>query len=102
VATNLLFHQQEETPMDAGIKTAVCTEYERLLKESHHALSEYNEHLEWDDELHNLQEKYDQAYGRLRSHARDCEFCQFVSRMQLRPAALKTTDSLEPNRFMHV
>jgi hypothetical protein len=27
--------------MDADIKTAVCTEYERLLKESHQALSEY-------------------------------------------------------------
>jgi hypothetical protein len=81
--------------MDADIKTAVCTEYERLLKESHQALSEYNEHLEWDDELHNLQEKYDKAYRRLRNHARGCEFCQFVSRMQLRPAPA------DSNRFMH-
>jgi hypothetical protein len=87
VATNLLFRQEEETPMDAGIKTAVCTEYERLLKESHQALSEYNEHLEWDEELRNLQVKYDKAYYRLRNHARDCEFCQFVSGMQLRTAA---------------
>jgi len=32
--------------MDADIKTAVCTEGERLLKESHQALSEFNEYLE--------------------------------------------------------
>ena len=64
-------------------------------KESHQALSEYNEHLEWDDELRNLQAKYDKAYHRLRNHARDCEFCQFVSRMQLRPAVADST------RFMH-
>ena len=73
--------------MDADIKTAVCTEYERLLKESRQALSEYNEHVEWDDELRNLQAKYDKAHHRFRNHSRDCEFCQFVSRMQLRPAA---------------
>ena len=30
--------------MNAGIKTAVCTEYERLLKNSHQALAEFNEH----------------------------------------------------------
>ena len=73
--------------MDANIKTAVCTEYERLLTESHQALSEFNEYLEWDDELRNRQTKYDKAYRRLRNHARDCELCQFVLRMQLRPAA---------------
>jgi len=73
--------------MDADIKTAVCTEYERLLKESHQALAEFNEYLEWDDELRNRQAKYDKAYRRLRNHARDCELCQFVLRMQLRPAA---------------
>lgn len=73
--------------MNADIKTAVCAEYERLLTESHQALSEFNEYLEWDDELRNRQEKYDQAYSRLRNHARDCELCQFVSRMHLRTAA---------------
>jgi hypothetical protein len=87
VATNLLFRQQEETPMDADIKTSVCTKYERLLTESQQALSEFNEYLEWDDELRNRQAKYDKAYRRLRNHARDCELCQFVLRIQVRTAA---------------
>jgi hypothetical protein len=73
--------------MDADIKTAVCTEYERLLTESHQALSEFNEYMEWDDELRNRRKKYDKAYRRLRNHARECELCQFVSRMHLRTAA---------------
>jgi hypothetical protein len=73
--------------MEANIKTAVCTEYERLLTESHQALAEFNEYLEWDEELRNRQEKYDQAYRRLRNHVRDCELCQFVSRMRLGAAA---------------
>ena len=73
--------------MDAVIKTAVCTEYERLLKESHQALAEFNEYLEWDDELRNRQAKYDKAYRRLRNHARGCELCQLVLRMQLLRAA---------------
>jgi hypothetical protein len=84
--------------MDADIKTAVCTEYESLLKESHQALSEFNEHLagvltigvggkKWDNELLKRQAKYAKAYHHLQNHARDCELCQFVLRMQLRPAA---------------
>jgi len=87
LAINLLSRQQEEIPMDADIKTAVCTEYERLLKESHQALSEYNEHLEWDDELRNLQAKYDKAHWNLRNHARNCELCSCVARISVLAAA---------------
>jgi len=84
--------------MDTDIKTAGCSEYEGLLTESHQALSEFNEHLagvltigvggkKWDDEMRNRQAKYARAYRRLQNHAHECELCQFVLRMPLRPAA---------------
>jgi hypothetical protein len=84
--------------MDAVIKTAVCTEYERLLKDSHQALAEFNEHLsgvltigvggkKWDDELRNRQAKYAKAYWNLQKHARNCELCDFVSRISVLAAA---------------
>ena len=76
-----------DADIHSAVNSAVCTEYERLLKESYQALSEYNEHLEWDDELRNLQAKYDKAYHRLRTHARDCELCQCVSRISVLAAA---------------
>ena len=84
--------------MDAVIKTAVCTEYERLLKDSHQALAEFNEHLagvltigvggkKWDDELRKRQAKYAKAYWNLRNHARNCELCTFISRINVLAAA---------------
>ena len=84
--------------MDAAIRTAVCTEYERLLKESHQALVEFNEHLagvltldvggkEWDDEMRKRQAKYAKAYWNLRNHARNCELCAFVSGINMLAAA---------------
>jgi len=84
--------------MDAVIKTAVCTEYERLLKDSHQALAEFNQHLagvltigvggkKWEDELRNRQAKYAKASWNLRNHARNCELCDFVSRISVLAAA---------------
>jgi hypothetical protein len=84
--------------MGADIRTAVCTEYRRLLTESQQALGEFNAHLagvlssggsgkEWDDELRKRQAKYAKAYRHLQNHARDCELCQFALRIRVRPAA---------------
>jgi hypothetical protein len=84
--------------MDAVIRTAVCTEYERLLKDSHQALAELNEHLagvltigvggkKWEDELRNRQAKYAKASWNLRNHASNCELCDFVSRISVLAAA---------------
>jgi hypothetical protein len=84
--------------MDADIETAVCIEYERLLTESHQALAEFNEHLagvltigvggkKWDDELRKRQAKYAKAYWNLQNHARNCELCDFVSRISMLAAA---------------
>lgn len=72
--------------MDANVRSAVCTDYERLLKESQRALAAFKAHMKWDDELHNLQLKYDKAYSRLRNHSRNCELCQ-SARAQLHAAA---------------
>ena len=84
--------------MDADIRTAVCTEHERLLKESHQALAEFNEHLagvltsnmggkKWDDELRKRQAKYAKAYCNLQDHAHNCALCAFVSGINVLAAA---------------
>jgi hypothetical protein len=84
--------------MNADIRTAVCIEHERLLKESHQALVELNEHLagvltigandkERDDEFRKRQAKYAKAYNNLQSHARNCELCSFDSAINVRSAA---------------
>ena len=84
--------------MNADTRTAVCIEHERLLKESHQALVELNEHLagvltigandkERDDEFRKRQAKYAKAYNNLQNHARNCELCSFNSRFNMRSAA---------------
>lgn len=84
--------------MEADIRTAVCTEHERLLKESHQALAEFNEHLagvltfnmgekKWDAELLKRQAKYAKAYWNSQNHAHNCELCAFVSGMNVLAAA---------------
>jgi len=84
--------------MNAGTRTAVCTEYEKVLKESHQALAEFNEHLagvltiggggkKWDDQLRKRQAKYAKAYCNLQDHARNCELCDVVSRINVLAAA---------------
>jgi intergrase/recombinase len=94
----ICFYCGKETAMDAAVRTAVCTEYERLLKESHQALAEFNEHLagvltfdvggkKWDDELRKRQAKYAKAYRNLQNHAHNCELCALVSGINVLAAA---------------
>jgi len=84
--------------MDADIRTAVCIEHEKLLKESPQALAEFNEHLagvlapniggkKWDGELRIGQAKY----CNLQNHARNCAFCAVVLEINVLTAAYKTT-----------
>ena len=84
--------------MNADVRTAVCIEHERLLKESHQALVELNEHLagvvtigvngkERDDEFRKRQAKYAKAYNNLQNHSHNCELCSFDSGMNVRSAA---------------
>ena len=84
--------------MNADVRTAVCVEHERLLKQSYQALVELNEHLagvrtigvigkERDNEFRKRQAKYAKAYNKLQNHARNCELCSFYSELNMRSAA---------------
>jgi hypothetical protein len=64
-------------------KTAVCADYEILLKECQAALEACDDHMsgkEVDDELLRLQAAYAKAWATLRRHVRDCEVCQFFAK----------------------
>jgi len=69
-------------------KTAVCADYEILLKECQAVLEACDDRRETidqshisgkevDDELLRLQAAYAKACATLRRHVRDCEVCQF-------------------------
>jgi hypothetical protein len=77
---------------ELSFKTAVCTKYEELLHECQRALEVWRRrreqvaetHLsgkEIGDELQKLQAHYAKAYSSLRRHDKQCELCQFVSRI---------------------
>ncbi len=69
--------------------TAICSDYETLLKESQQALVNWRERSEevsrFDlqgqkigDELQKLQADYATAYHRLEQHGKTCILCQFT------------------------
>jgi hypothetical protein len=80
---------------ELSVKTAVCTEYEKLLEECQGALKNWNVRRaeihhsgvrgkKTDDELRKLPAKYAKAYSLLLNHGHDCETCRWVSRMERR------------------
>jgi len=91
---NKVHHRQGrggEMNNEFSVKTAVCTEHQRLLAECQRALEVWNERRaefclsrsnvkEAGDELLRLQAKYARAYTVLQSHARNCSLCQLASR----------------------
>jgi hypothetical protein len=92
LASKVHRHQRREKRMseELFVKTGVCTEYERLLKECQSASKIWNEQraeIYWlrlrgkkvEDELRRLQAKYARAYSMLQKHTHDCALCQFVS-----------------------
>jgi hypothetical protein len=71
------------------IDTAICSDYETLLKESQRALVSWRERSEEasrfqlqgksiGDELQKLQADYATAYHRLEQHGKTCILCQFT------------------------
>jgi hypothetical protein len=75
------------------VKTAVCSEYQRLLEESQRALEIWNEQRaencesrlskkEEGDELLRLQARFARPYAVLQRHSQDCLLCQLVSRIE--------------------
>jgi hypothetical protein len=72
-------------------KTAVCAQYEILLKECEAARQNFDGRREEirrfqpsgkkaGDELLRLQAEYGRAYAALRKHIRGCEICQFLAK----------------------
>jgi hypothetical protein len=93
---------------ELSVKTAVCARYETLLEGCQSACQVWNKRRaeirdsgchgkKVDDELRRLQARYAQAYSVLRNHVRDCETCQWVSRLDERSAA----SSPEQSNFFH-
>jgi len=75
-----------------SIKTAACSEYQRLLEESQSALEVWNgrrvevrqsrlNKKEEGDELLRLQAKFARAYAVLQRHSQGCLLCQLVARI---------------------
>jgi hypothetical protein len=101
----------EGLTMNEGLsfKTAVCTEYERLLHECQRALEAWRNRRDQvakarltgkqiGDELQMLQANYAKAYANLNKHDRHCELCQFVSRIGGRQYAAASNSGSEKNR----
>ena len=78
-----------ETMDELTIDSAICSDYEGLLKESQRALVNWRERSEEvsrfglqgksiGDELQKLQADYATAYHRLEQHGKTCILCQFT------------------------
>jgi hypothetical protein len=79
-------------------KTAACAEYEQLLKLCQQALIVLHERreqvrqdrlsgVEVGRELLTLQARYAKAYGALLKHSKNCDRCQFGSKLAKRKSA---------------
>jgi hypothetical protein len=80
---------------ELSFKTAFCSDYETLLKNSQEALEQWNERgseitasgivgKSAREELQRLQARFIKAYDLLQEHTHDCELCQFVSEISSR------------------
>jgi hypothetical protein len=95
---------------ELSFRTAVCKEYEQLLQECQHALEIWRHrrdeateaHLsgkEIGDELQRLQANYAKAYSILKKHDKECQLCQFVSKIAGRDRAGEGSPLWNKNRF---
>lgn len=77
---------------EPSFKTAICTEYEKLLFACQKALESWRNRREKiaphgflskevGDDLVRLQANYARAYSRLETHDEHCELCRFVSKI---------------------
>jgi hypothetical protein len=95
---------------ELSYKTAVCTEYERLLQVCVQSLNRWRNRRdeiadsglkgkEVGDELLRLQADYVKAYSRLEKHEDSCALCQFVSKIGGRNYASISTGVLDKKRL---
>jgi hypothetical protein len=91
---------------ELSYKTAVCTEYERLLFVCVKSLDSWRNRREEianlglkgkevGDELLRLQADYAKTHSRLEKHEDNCELCQFVSKISGRDHANMSTGVLD-------
>ena len=77
---------------DVRFRTAICSNYEKLLIECQEALYAWKDRREeivrfgaWGkkagDELQRLQADYARAYNRLERHTKNCEVCTFTAEL---------------------
>jgi hypothetical protein len=75
---------------ELGFRTAICSEYERLLEACQRSLVTWRERSEEitrfglegnriGDEMRKLQADYAKAYNRLSVHAKRCDICCFTA-----------------------
>ncbi len=75
------------------VRTAACSDYERLLEECKNALYAWKNRREQiarlglegkrtGDELQRLQAEYARAYSRLERHAKSCATCRFATEIE--------------------
>ena len=108
MAQCLLERMQEIKAMkpERPFKTAICTDYERLLFTCQKALDTWREQRERvvtngvsnkraSAELLRLQADYAHAYSRLESHEDKCNLCRFVSKIGSRNYSGNSTSNLE-------
>ena len=95
---------------DVSFKTAVCTEYERLLTACQNALESWRSRREEiagsrlrgkqaGDELLRLQAYYAKAHAQLEKHEENCETCRFVSKIGGRDYTAIANSVLDRKRF---
>jgi len=95
---------------EISFKTAVCTEYERLLTACQYALESWRSRREEiarsrlhgkqaGNELLRLQANYAKAYAQLEQHKENCETCSFVSKIGRRDFAAVANSVLDRKRF---
>jgi hypothetical protein len=88
--------RKEQTMSDESfVRTAICTDYEKLLEECQRSLRIWNERRAEtyrssasgraaDNELRKLQADYATAYTLLQKHIQECFFCKLVARIENR------------------
>jgi hypothetical protein len=95
---------------EVPFKTAVCTDYEKLLVTCKNALDRWRKRREEvlaaglsgdkvANELLRLQADYAKAYSRLERHEHECGLCQFVSKIGGRDYSSISTAALERKRW---
>jgi hypothetical protein len=93
-----------------SFRTAICTDYEKLLFTCQRALESWHRCRDEvaslgfadkniSDDLLRLQAAFARAYSQLESHDRHCELCRFVSKIGSRNFSITSSPAMEKKPF---